>query len=81
MLSMTGYAKKDIKIHGQTFSIIVKALNSTKGIDINIIMPRQLMILDAEIRQLIENTMIRGKIHLIINDGNMSQSILLDKKK
>ena len=81
MLSMTGYAKKDIKIQGQTFSIIVKALNSTKGIDINIKMPRQLMILDAEIRQLIENTMIRGKIHLIINEGNMSQSILLDKKK
>ena len=81
MLSMTGYAKKDINIQGQTFSIIVKALNSTKGIDINIKMPRQLMILDAEIRQLIENTMIRGKIHLIINEGNMSQSILLDKKK
>ena len=81
MLSMTGYAKKDIKIQGQTFSIIVKALNSTKGIDINIKMPRHLMILDAEIRQLIENTMIRGKIHLIINEGNMSQSILLDKKK
>ena len=81
MLSMTGYAKKDIKIQGQTFSIIVKALNSTKGIDINIKMPRHLMILDAEIRQLIENTMIRGKIHLIINEANMSQSILLDKKK
>ncbi len=81
MLSMTGYAKKDIKIQGQTFSIIVKALNSTKGIDINIKMPRQLMILDAEIRQLIENTMIRGKIQLIINEGNMPQSILLDKKK
>ena len=81
MLSMTGYAKKDIQIQGHTFSIIVKALNSTKGIDINIKMPRQFMTLDYDIRQLIERTMIRGKIHLMINEGNMSQNIRLDKKK
>tara|TARA_B100001250_G_C19758844_1_gene771462 strand:- start:241 stop:1098 length:858 start_codon:yes stop_codon:yes gene_type:complete len=78
---MTGYAKKDITIQGHAFSILVKALNSTKGIDISMKVPRQLAVLDSDIRQLIESTMIRGKIHLMINDGNTSSNLVLDKKK
>ena len=78
---MTGYAKKDVKIQGHSFSILVKALNSTKGIDITMKVPRQLTVLDSDIRQLIESTMLRGKIHLMINEGNTSQNLILDKKK
>jgi len=81
MLSMTGYAKKDVKIQGHSFSILVKALNSTKGIDISMKVPRQLAVLDSDIRQLIESTMLRGKIYLVINEGNTSPNLILDKKK
>ena len=81
MLSMTGYAKKDFKIQNHQFSIVIKSLNSNKGLDINIKTPRHLMMLEPDIRQLIEKELIRGKIYFIITETYNGNQLVLDEKK
>ena len=54
MISMTGYTKKDFKIQNNYFSVLIKSLNSSKGLDINIKTPRYLILLEPEIRKLVE---------------------------
>ena len=54
MISMTGYTKKDFKIQINYFSVLIKSLNSSKGLDINIKTPRYLILLEPEIRKLVE---------------------------
>jgi len=81
MFSMTGYAKKDFKIQNHQFSILIKSLNSNKGLDVSIKTPRHLMILEPDIRQLIEKKLIRGKIYVIITENHNGTQLVLDKKK
>ncbi len=60
MISMTGYAKKDFKIKNNSFSIVIKSLNSLKGCDLSIKTPRYLIVLEPEIRKVIQKELIRG---------------------
>lgn len=77
---MTGYAKKDFKIQDCSFSLAIKSLNSTKGLDISIKAPRYFTSLEPEIRALIEQVLIRGKVQFIITENNMSHQLLVNKK-
>ena len=81
MISMTGYAKKDFKIQGVSFSLAIKSLNSTKGCDITIKTPRYLLDLEPEIRKVIQKVLIRGKISFIMTEDTNRLNLMLDKKK
>ena len=81
MISMTGYAKKDIQLSDGKFSLIIKSLNSTKGLDLSIKTPRYLLDLEPQLRNLISDTLIRGKIYVIIMDSNHCVDQILDEKK
>tara|TARA_B100000965_G_C19452896_1_gene696086 strand:+ start:87 stop:941 length:855 start_codon:yes stop_codon:yes gene_type:complete len=81
MISMTGYAKKDIQLSGGKFSLIIKSLNSTKGLDLSIKTPRYLLDLEPQLRNLISDTLIRGKISVIIMDSSHCVDQILDEKK
>ena len=77
MRSMTGYTKEEIKIGDNRFSILIKSLNSLKGLDISIKSPRHLSFIEPELRKLIEKKIIRGKISvLIIEDNNLNKMSL-----
>ena len=81
MFSMTGYTKRDFKINNSRFSIIIKSLNSTKGLDINIKTPRYFFDLEPEIKKLIDKILIRGKIDFRIIELNNDKPLALDVKK
>ena len=81
MISMTGYTKLDFKIEDKRFSIIIKALNSNRGLDINIKIPRNWMILENELKKMIENQLIRGKIDFKIIDNSNASETYFNKQK
>ncbi len=66
LYSMTGYGKGENKNEYLKVSVELKTLNS-KGIDINLKIPHWLRYLELEIRNILHNTFIRGKIELIIH--------------
>ena len=78
MFSMTGYTKRDFKINDLGFSIIIKSLNSTKGLDISIKTTRYLFDLEPEIKKLIDKFLIRGKIDFRIIELNHDKQLTLD---
>ena len=81
MLSMTGYTKKDFKIDNLKFSIIIKSLNSTKGLDISIKAPRYLFDLEPAIKKSIDKLLLRGKIDFRIIELTNDKKLTLDIKK
>ena len=81
MISMTGYAKKDIQLDDKNFSLIIKSLNSSRGLDLSIKTPRFFSELEPKIRKLINSTLIRGKVSVIITDTHHNIEQNLDEKK
>ena len=81
MVSMTGYAKKEFKINQNKFHLLIKSLNSNKGLDLSIKTPRYLMELEPEIKKLIDKKLIRGKIDFKILEINDNKQLELDDKK
>lgn len=66
LYSMTGYGSDKFTIFNTGYEIIITSLNS-KSIDINIRTPQSLKSLEIDIRNLLANKLIRGKIDLYIN--------------
>lgn len=66
IMSMTGYAKKEIQWEDKRISIEIRALNS-KNADINLRTPSYIRELDTEIRKRLASRMNRGKIDLNIH--------------
>tara|TARA_A100001011_G_scaffold400530_1_gene515943 strand:- start:3361 stop:4215 length:855 start_codon:yes stop_codon:yes gene_type:complete len=81
MISMTGYVKKDLKIEGNSYTIIIKSLNSTKGLDISIKTPRYFIDLENDIRKLIVNELIRGKIDFRLIENTNFSNLKFNSKK
>jgi uncharacterized protein (TIGR00255 family) len=63
---MTGYGSDKFTIFNTGYEIIITSLNS-KNIDINIRTPQSLKSLEIDIRNLLANKLIRGKVDLYIN--------------
>ncbi|NNC45667.1 MAG: hypothetical protein HKN99_07280, partial [Winogradskyella sp.] len=61
ILSMTGYGKTVLQLPSKKISIELKSLNS-KNLDLNTRMPSAYRIKELEIRKLIANRLVRGKI-------------------
>lgn len=66
LYSMTGYGSDKFTIFNTGYEIIITSLNS-KNIDINIRTPQSLKSLEIDIRNLLTNKLIRGKVDLYIN--------------
>lgn len=66
LYSMTGYGSDKFTIFNTGYEIIITSLNS-KNIDINIRTPQSLKSLEIDIRNLLANKLIRGKVDFYIN--------------
>lgn len=66
LYSMTGFGKKILKLSGKKVTIEIKSLNS-KQADINLRLPSFYRSKEGDIRQLISETLLRGKIDCNIN--------------
>ncbi len=81
MISMTGYSRHNFQIGKNSFSMIIKSLNSNKGLDISIKTPRCFTILDFDIKQLIAKKIIRGKVDFKIIENFKSNNLTINTKK
>lgn len=66
LYSMTGYGSDKFTIFNIGYEVIITSLNS-KNIDINIRNPQSLKSLEIDIRNLLANKLIRGKVDFYIN--------------
>lgn len=66
LYSMTGYGSDKFTIFNTGYEIIITSLNS-KNIDINIRTPQSLKSIEIDIRNLLANKLIRGKVDFYIN--------------
>lgn len=59
--SMTGYGKSVLQLPSKKISIEIKSLNS-KNIDLNMRMPSSYRVKELELRKLLSNELVRGKV-------------------
>jgi len=81
MISMTGYAKKIFKIQDTSFFILIRSLNSNKGLDVSIKTPRYLLDLEADIKKILTTKLVRGKIDIKLSELSQNDSVDLNEKK
>jgi len=67
LLSMTGYGKANLKFGDKTYTIEIKSLNS-KSLDLNFKAVAELRSVELEIRKLIAEKLIRGKVDLFFQE-------------
>ncbi len=67
LLSMTGYGKSNLKFGDKTYTIEIKSLNS-KSLDLNFKAVAELRSVELEIRKLIAEKLLRGKIDLFFQE-------------
>lgn len=79
--SMTGFGKSEVILNGQLHSISVKSLNS-KNIEINCKLPMLLREKELDIRQIVAQTLVRGKIDVIVysEENDNEHAVQLNKK-
>ncbi|HUM50874.1 MAG TPA: YicC family protein, partial [Chitinophagales bacterium] len=61
LLSMTGFGKSKVALSGKNYTIEIKSLNS-KSLDLNFKAAAELRDKEIEIRKLISDTVVRGKV-------------------
>jgi len=67
LLSMTGYGKANLKFGDKTYTIEIKSLNS-KSLDLNFKAVAELRSVELEIRKLIAEKLVRGKVDLFFQE-------------
>ena len=81
MISMTGYTRREFKINDIKFILVIKSLNSTKGLDLSIKTPRYLLELEPDIKKILDKKLIRGKVEFKLSEFNENRYLDLDEKK
>lgn len=74
---MTGYGTSNYSANGLNVSVEVKTLNS-KFLDLNLRLPRNLNEKEYEIRQLVTDHMVRGKVNISVEWNHESQDVLAE---
>lgn len=64
--SMTGYGKAEGLVNGKKITIEIRALNS-KNLDLSVRSPQQFKEIELDIRKIVSNALIRGKVEVFIN--------------
>lgn len=81
MKSMTGYGKSKLEINGRSYSVEIKSVNY-RYCDINIRLPRNISFYENDIKKLIANKVMRGKIDVFIeytNYTNEGRDVVINK--
>ena len=80
MLSMTGFGKSEAEIVQKKISIEIRTLNS-KNIDLNFRTPHSYRELESDMRKIIHQGLIRGKIdvHVFVDYSGVEQATVLNK--
>ena len=71
--SMTGYGKADIQFENKNYSLELRSLNS-KGLELNARLPIYVREIEVKLKKSVGEFLKRGKIDLILNIENMSES-------
>ncbi|SKA92464.1 TIGR00255 family protein [Caloramator quimbayensis] len=74
--SMTGYGRGSIEENGRSFTVEIKSVNN-RYLDINIRLPRQINVLEDNIRKSISSKINRGKIDVYITQDKFSDEDLV----
>jgi len=69
--SMTGFGKCEVMKNDRRITVEIKSVNH-RYLDANIKMPRKFNAFEAEIRNIIKNYAVRGKIDIYINYEDLS---------
>lgn len=72
--SMTGFGKANGQFQDKKISVEVRSLNS-KGLDLNVKIPNTYKDLDTEIRRIVSDLLLRGKMDLGIYIESQNQSV------
>jgi len=72
ILSMTGYGKASVNLHGRAFQIEVRSLNS-KYLDLNLKLPSLIRHKEIEVRSLITAMLMRGKVDFTITPDSAAE--------
>ena len=75
--SMTGFGKSEVTIQGIRYTIEIKSLNS-KSIDLNVRLPSWMRGVELEIRKIISESLLRGKIDVYINTELLDKAALVN---
>jgi uncharacterized protein (TIGR00255 family) len=78
--SMTGYGKSICQITGRTFNIEIKSLNS-KSLDLFLKLPQIIREKENQIRSILTEKLIRGKVELIVSADNTESQICVNINK
>ncbi|MEG2333393.1 YicC/YloC family endoribonuclease, partial [Chryseobacterium sp.] len=70
ILSMTGFGRAEGVFEGKKISIDIKSLNS-KSFDLNIKIPLRYKEKEFEVRKILNDRIIRGKVDCYINIENL----------
>ena len=73
LLSMTGYGKSKVKLGDKTYAVEIKSLNS-KQLDLNFKIIAELREKELDIRKMISEKLVRGKIDLYFQEDKSTGS-------
>ncbi len=73
ILSMTGFGRAESVFEGKKISIDIKSLNS-KSFDLNIKIPLRYKEKEFEVRKILNDRIIRGKVDCYINIENLEET-------
>ncbi len=79
--SMTGFGRCEKVFGSRRYTVEIKSVNS-RFCDINIRMPRIFNFADGQIRKLITESLVRGKVDIFINfddSENQSSEVILNE--
>ena len=71
---MTGFGKSKVALSGKNYTVEIKSLNS-KSLDLNFKAAAELRDKEIEIRKLISDTVVRGKVDLFLQEEKSSANI------
>ena len=69
MNSMTGYGYKEVLLENGQISVEIKSVNS-RFLDLNIYLPSFLSSLETDIRRIVSEKIVRGKVDISIRVKN-----------
>jgi uncharacterized protein (TIGR00255 family) len=74
MKSMTGFGAAEIKTEGRTLSVEITSVNSKKGLDLQLNLPRELASLENTLRSQVQKIGVRGRVNVEIHWRSDPQS-------
>jgi uncharacterized protein (TIGR00255 family) len=88
MKSMTGFGASEGLVCGQRYQVELSSVNSKKGVDLLVSLPREFSSFEKDLRELIEKEISRGRITVSVQalsgkkgGGTMSKVLSIDRSR